>query len=115
MKVVSIFTIDPSTAAPPSPEMQQRMGELIAEMRSKGILIETGGRGPGSDMLELRVSRKNGSYAVTDGPFTEAKEIVGGFALMELQDREDAVAWSRRFLDLIGDGTCTLHEVEMAP
>ncbi len=115
MKVVSIFTIDPATAKPPTPEMQQRMGELIGEMRAKGILIETGGRGPSSDMLELRVSRKSGSYDVTDGPFAEAKEVVGGFALMELRDRDDVIAWSKRFLDIVGDATCYLHEVEMAP
>lgn len=116
MKVVSIFTIDPTTAKPPTPEMQENMGRLIGEMRAKGILIETGGRGPGGDMLELRVARKNGAYDVTDGPFTEAKEVVGGFALMELADRDDAVAWSKRFLDVVGgNATCYLHEVEMAP
>lgn len=116
MKVVSIFTLDPATAKAPTPEMQERMGQLIGEMRAKGILIETGGRGPGGDMLELRVARKNGSYNVTDGPFAEAKEVVGGFALMELQGRDDAIAWSKRFLEVVGsDATCYLHEVEMAP
>lgn len=114
MKVVSIFTIDPSKAQPPTPELQQRMGELIAEMRAKGILLETGGRGPGSDMLELRVAHKDGSYNITDGPFAEAREVVGGFALMELRNRDEVIAWSKRFLDIVGDATCYLHEVEMA-
>ena len=114
MKVVSIFTLDPATAKAPTPEMQERMGQLIGEMRAKGILIETGGRGPGGDMLELRVARKNGSYNVTDGPFAEAKEVVGGFALLEVSSKEEALELTRRFLDLIGDATCELHEVSSA-
>lgn len=64
--------------------------------------------------LELRYSRKNGKDTVTDGPFTEAKEVVGGYALFEVKDRDDALAFTRRFLDVAGDGTCELHEVSTA-
>jgi hypothetical protein len=88
------------------------MGELIAELKSKGVLIDTGGAMDGS--LELRYARKNGKDTVTDGPFTEAKEVVGGFALFEVTDREHALALTRRFLDVAGDGTCELHEVTSA-
>jgi len=111
MKIISVMTIDPSKMTQPCHEDMQRMGELIDEMKAKGVLLETGGRMPG--MLQLTVSRKDGSSAVTDGPFTESKEAVGGFALLEVKDRDDAIAWTNRFLELVGDATCHIHEVDM--
>ena len=113
MKVLSVMLIDPASVSKgPSEEQMRRMGELIGEMKNKGVLLETGGRMPNA--LEMRITRKNGSASVTDGPFTESKEVVGGFALLEVKDRDDAIAWTNRFLDLIGDATCVLHEVDIA-
>ncbi len=109
MRILSVFTMDAATMQPPSQEKIERMGQLIEEMRSKGALVDTGGVMPGS--LELKVERKNGNCAVTDGPFTESKEIVGGFALLEVSGKEEAIEWTRRFLDVAGDATCHLHEV----
>ena len=114
MKVLSIMTLDAERNGPPSTDEMEAMERLIAEMRSKGVLLDTGGR-PG-DMFELKVARKNGRSTVTDGPFAEAKEVVGGYALLEVKDRNDAVAWTNRFLDVIGDGvTCYVREVVSPP
>ncbi len=114
MKVLSIMTIDASKAGePPSNEEIERMGALLAEMRGKGVLVDTGGRRP--DMLELRIARTNGGTSITDGPFAETKEVVGGFALLEVADRADAIAWTNRFLDLIGNATCYIHEIDETP
>jgi hypothetical protein len=114
MKILSILTHASSAASgPPTQEEMENMGALIAEMRGSGVLIDTGGRMP--NMLELTIARKNGKTTVTDGPFTEAKEIVGGYALLEVKDRDEAIALTNRFLDLVGNGTCHLHEVESAP
>jgi hypothetical protein len=67
-------------------------------------------------MLELKVARRNGQSTVTDGPFAEAKEVIGGYAVLEVKDRDDAVAWTNRFLDVIGDGTtCYVREVFSPP
>jgi hypothetical protein len=82
-------------------------------MRAKGALIDTGGRD--NEMLELSVARKNGRTTVTDGPFAESKEVVGGFALLDVKDRADAIAWTNRFLEVLGEGTCYLHEVSPTP
>jgi hypothetical protein len=112
MRVLSIWSFDPSTKQPPTPQQMQQMGALIAELRSTGVLVDTGGAMEGS--LELRYSRKNGKDTITDGPFAEAKEVVGGFALFEVANREEALAFTRRFLDVAGDGTCELHEVTSA-
>lgn len=109
MKILSIWSFDPSAKQPPTPEQMQQMGALIAELKSSGVLIDTGGAMDGS--LELRYTRKNGKDTVTDGPFAEAKEVVGGFALFEVANRDEALAFTRRFLDVAGDGTCELHEV----
>jgi hypothetical protein len=112
MRVLSIWSFDPVTKQPPTPEQMQQMGALIAELKSSGVLIDTGGAMDGS--LELRYARKNGKDTVTDGPFAEAKEVVGGFALFEVLNRDEALAFTRRFLDVAGDGTCELHEVTSA-
>ncbi|MGH7707572.1 MAG: YciI family protein [Vulcanimicrobiaceae bacterium] len=113
MKILSIVTMDAASMQPPSPEEMERMGALIEEMRRKGALIDTGGAMPG--MFEMTIARKGGSYKITDGPFTEAKEIVGGFALLEVAGRDEAIAFTRQFLDLCGDATCHLHEVSASP
>ena len=110
MKILSIMMIDPSAVEAPSQEGIARMDELIAELRGKGILIETGGRWPG--MLAFKVARNNGTTTITDGPFTESKEVVGGFALLEVKDRDEAIALTNRLLDLAGNATCILHEVQ---
>lgn len=114
MKILSIVTLDRTNGHPHSdPELPQRMYELIEEMRGKGALVDTGGRD--TDMLELSIARKNGHTTVTDGPFAESKEVVGGFAVLEVKDRADAIAWTNRFLDVLGEGTCYLHEVSPTP
>lgn len=110
MKILSITTIDPSMG-PPSPEMMEKMGRLIVEMTEKGVLIATGGRSP--DMMQLQIARANGKTGVTDGPFAESKEVVGGFALLNVRDRDDAIAWTNRFIELAGNVTCQLHEVNV--
>jgi len=114
MKVLSIMTLDGDRSGAPEPDEIERMERLIAEMRAKGVLLDTGGR-PG-DMLEFKVARKNGRSTVTDGPFAETKEVVGGYAVLEVDGYDDAIAWTDRFLDVIGDGvTCYVREVVSPP
>ena len=113
MKILSIMALDPNEVAPPSPEEMEKMGRLIAEMRGKGVLLDTGGR-PG-DMLELKVTRKGAQSTVIDGPFAEAKEVIGGYAVLDVKDRADAIAWTNRFLEIIGNATCYVREVFSPP
>jgi hypothetical protein len=114
MRILSVMTFAPAAqSGPPTQEDMERMGSFIAQMRGSGVLIDTGGRMPG--MLELSVARRDGTSTVTDGPFTETKEVVGGYALLEVKDRDEAISVTNRFLDLVGNATCTLHEVEVAP
>jgi len=110
MKFVSIFTVSQAAwAAPASEKEMAEMGKLIGDMHSAGVLIDTGG--VMSDGAGFRVRRENSKISVTDGPFTEAKEVIGGFALLRVDSKDEAIAWTRRFLECAGEGTAELHEV----
>ncbi|HVR47316.1 MAG TPA: YciI family protein [Candidatus Binatia bacterium] len=115
MRFISILTFDPAKTNPHDlPETGERMAKLIETMRREGTLVDTGGRD--SDMIEFKVTRTNGRTAVTDGPFAESKEVVGGYAVLEAKDRDHATALTNRFLETLGfDATCYLHEVNPHP
>lgn len=99
-------------SGPPSPEYMERMNQLIEESQKSGELLMTGGL-----RLSGKQVRMNGSgdYAVTDGPFTEAKELVGGFAILELPSMEAALESSKRFLKVAGEGECEIREMMTDP
>ncbi|HEX8905227.1 MAG TPA: YciI family protein [Longimicrobiaceae bacterium] len=108
MRFLSIFRTTESNT-PPSPEEMAAMGQLIEEMTARGHLIATEGCLPSA--LGARVRRSGEQVTVTDGPFTEAKELVAGFALLEAESKEQAVELTRRFLDVAGDGECEIRQV----
>jgi hypothetical protein len=111
MRFISILTFDRGNGHPhESPKITERMRKLVEEMRTDGTLVDTGGRS--NELLEVRLTRKSGRTTVTDGPFSESKEVVGGYAVLELKDRKAAVAAATRFLEALGgDANCYLHEV----
>ena len=101
---------DPTAAVPaPSEELMTEMGKFIEEATKAGVLLATGGLAPAAEAT--RVVRSGGKFTVLDGPFTEAKELVGGWALMEVRDKAEAIEWTRRFLDIAGDGETTIRQV----
>jgi len=85
------------------------MGKLIEEGMKAGWLLATEGCLPSA--LGSRVRRSNGKLSVTDGPFTEAKEVVGGFAILKANSKEEAIELTRRFLKVAGDGECELRQL----
>jgi hypothetical protein len=105
------YTIgDPSVPIPPpTPELMEEMGKFVEEATKAGVLVATGGVEPLDDAV--KVSLKDGQFTVRDGPFTEAKELIGGWALMETRDREEAIEWTKRFLALVGEGESTIRQV----
>ena len=115
MKFVSIFKLDPSTfsAGPPDEKTIVAMDRLVKEMMESGVLVDTGGVLPAG--ASMRVQRSGERLTVTDGPFTESKEIVGGFAVLQVHSKDEALACTRRFLEVVGSGTCELHEVSEKP
>jgi len=110
VKFISVYTYDPSAqSGPPDPKMPEKMGALIAELTASGQMLDTGGIAPTG--VSVRVQKNSGKTTVTDGPFTESKEVVGGFALFNVQSKDEVIALTQRFLDLTGAGTCQLHEL----
>jgi hypothetical protein len=101
---------DPSEPLPPpTPELMEQMGKLTEDAIKAGVLIATGGMAPYSEAT--KVVRSGGKITVVDGPFTEAKELIGGWALMECRDKDEAIEWTRRFLDIAGDGESIVRQV----
>jgi hypothetical protein len=110
MKFVSIWKPDPQAyLAEPSEQQMEAMGQLIGELMSAGVLLDTGGVSDGGS--SLRVRRTGGKVTVTDGPFAESKELVGGFAVFKVNSKDEAIALTSRFLEIAGDGISELHEV----
>jgi hypothetical protein len=87
---------------PPSPDMFEKMGAFVEEATKAGVIVATGGIAPTSE--GAKIALKDGEFTVVDGPFAEAKELVGGWALMECRDRDEAIEWSKRFLSVLGGG-----------
>jgi len=101
---------DPATPIePPSPELMTEMGQYVEEATKAGILVATGGFAPPAEAT--KVSLADGTYTVIDGPFTEAKELIGGWALMEVRDADEAIEWTKRFLGVLGYGESTIRQV----
>jgi hypothetical protein len=86
---------------PPSTELMTAVGRLTEEMTRKGILVETGGLMPSSTGARLRLS--GGKVTVTDGPFAEAKELIGGYAIVQVNSRDEAIQLGKRFLQIHAD------------
>ena len=85
---------DSEAGAMPSTELINAMGAYNAELAAAGVLLAGEGLLPSS--RGVRVHFSGGTTTVTDGPFTEAKELVGGFWMLRVESRDEAVAWARR-------------------
>ena len=84
--------------APPSRELMAAIGKLTEDMVKAGVLVQTGGLLPSSKGARIRAS--SGALSVTDGPFPETKELIGGFAIVEAASKEEAIKLARRFMEL---------------
>ena len=100
MKFLSMIKIDESTGQVPSEQLQADMGKLIEDWIREGKLIRTAGLRPTSE--GFRVRSRHGDISVKDGPFTESKEVIGGYAVIEAKDREEAIELTRQFLRVHG-------------
>jgi len=83
---------------PPPQELIDAIMALGEEATKAGVMVGMGGLLPTAKAARARLS--GGKITVTDGPFSEAKEVIGGFATYELASMEEAIEWTKRFLDL---------------
>ena len=97
-----------TTAAgdPPDEQLMADMGKFVAELSQAGVLLATGGLGPAT-----RVSASDGKITLTDGPFTEAKEAIISFALIDVRSKEEAVELSKRFWQIARNGAGAIQQV----
>ena len=108
MRFLSIYKTRERNA-PPTPQEMATMGKLIEEGMKSGWLITTEGCLPSA--LGARVRRDGAKMSVTDGPFAESKELIGGFAILKAGSKEEAIERCRRFLQVAGDGECELRQL----
>lgn len=112
MRFISIFTHEPHDG-PPTEANMAKMGQFIEESMREGWLIATEGVHFGTTgiRVEKHAGKAGGKCVVTDGPFTETKEVLGGYALLQAANREEVVQFTRRFLDIVGQGTCEIYQL----
>jgi hypothetical protein len=109
MRYMTIYkTVE--TDEPPKQEDYEKMGRFIQELAQAGALIVTDGLQHTSKGARVRI--KDGKFTVTDGPFTETKEVVAGYAIIEVQSKTEAIELTKRFLSLMGRGE---SEVRLMP
>jgi hypothetical protein len=108
VKFLSIYkTVERGT--PPTQDEMDRMGKLIDEGMKAGYLLAVEGCLP--TVKGARVRQTNGKVSVTDGPFTETKEVVGGLAILQAASKAEAIELVRQFLKVAGDGECELRQL----
>ncbi len=92
-----------------TPGFGERMGALLEEVTKAGVMLETAGLTPTSEGTRLTWS--DGRVSATDGPFTESKEVVGGYAILQAKDKAEALEWTRRFLEVHDERMAVTAEV----
>lgn len=108
MRFLSIYkTTERST--PPTREEMATMSKLVEDGMKSGFLLATEGCLPSA--LGARVRLSKGKTIVTDGPFAESKEVVGGFAILKADSKEEAIELAKQFLSVAGEGECELRQL----
>ena len=109
MRVLGLLKADAGSERgdPPSPELLERMGKFVEEVTAAGVMIASDGLQPSSKGARVKLS--GGKFVVTDGPFTETKELVASYALLEVPTMAEAIRWTKRFLEVLGEGECEIR------
>ena len=108
-----MFIVKSAHSGPPTPELMEAMHKLADREIKAGRMLDNGGLMPLATGAQVRIT--DGKLSVVDGPFVEAKEVIGGYAIFELRDKEEAVASAKEFMQLHKDlmpgweGTCELR------
>jgi hypothetical protein len=111
MRFLGLLKADASSEAgiPPSPEFMERCGKFMEEVSTAGVLVASEGLLPSSKGKRIRL--ENGKVTIIDGPFAETKEVVASYAILETKSMEEALEWTRRFLECLGGGECEIRPI----
>ena len=109
MRVLGLLKADASSERgdPPTPELLERMGKFVEEVTAAGVMVASDGLQPSANGARVKLS--GGKFVVTDGPFTETKELVASYALLEVPSMAEAIRWTKRFLEVLGEGECEIR------
>jgi hypothetical protein len=106
-------TKDYEAGRPPKPELMAAMGRLAEQEQKAGIFQMGGGLLPSAQ--GHKVTMAGGKVTVTDGPFTETKEVIGGFAILNYDSHEEAIEGAKRVLKIHADCGIADLEIEVRP
>jgi hypothetical protein len=110
MKYLCLSTDDPEKLRiPPTPEQMERVGAFMVEAAQSGKVYLTGGVRPSES--SIRIVYEDGRPSITDGPYAEAKELVAGFAIIDVDTREEAIQWVTRFAEAAGVESMEIREL----
>ena len=109
MKFLCLYKPAKPEGTPPTQQEMERMGKLVDEGFKSGRLLATEGCLPSAKGARVRLSE--GKFTVTDGPFTESKELVAGFALIQADSKAEAIEYAKQFLQLAGDGESEIRQI----
>ena len=115
MRFLSMIRVNENSGQVPSEKLMEDMGKLIEEMTRAGVLVRTAGLRPSRE--GTRVRQRHGQQSIVDGPFTETKEVIGGFAILEAKSKDEAIELTKRFLRVHGDEwdiECELRQLDGA-
>ena len=113
MRFMMLYKPGKETDAPPSARELEGVGKLIEEMARSGVLIATDGLQPSANGARVQI---NGSkFTVTDGPFTETKELIAGYVIVQVKSKAEAVELAKRFLKVMGEGESEIRQMHDAP
>ncbi|HET9596347.1 MAG TPA: YciI family protein [Anaeromyxobacteraceae bacterium] len=103
-------------AAQPPPSLMEAMGKFIEKTSKEGALVATGGLAPSKDGFRMRLA--NRKLTITDGPFVESKEVIGGWAILEADSKPEIVRLTTEFMELHSkywpefEGECEVRPIE---
>jgi hypothetical protein len=106
-------TTDSEAGVKPTPELLEAMQKYNEELIKAGVFLAADGLQPSSSAIRISYPEPGGKPKVIDGPFTEAKEMIAGYTLIEVKSREEAIAWAMRMPDPhgFGQGEIELRQV----
>ncbi|MBB1256794.1 transcriptional regulator [Streptomyces sp. OF3] len=110
-RYMTMIRIDENTLPPEGlgAEFEERMGALFEEITKAGVMLDTAGLKPTAE--GTRATWSGGRISYTDGPFTETKEVIGGYSILQAKDMAEALEWVRRFLEIHPEDLTVTTEV----
>ena len=104
-----LMTYAQTSKTPPTPEHMAAIGKFTQEMAASGVLLMTGGLQRPTKGTQVKLV--GGKFTATDGPFAETKELIDGFALVNVASKEEAIRLATEFMQLAGDGNGEILQV----